>query len=281
MDGEVIYGDVYFIINFSMDFLVLFSTSKIMHVKAGGVRTALAASFGGAYSIGALFIDNAALSILSGTAASLLMCLIAYPKMKGLLFFKTAALFYGLSILLGGGVTASYILLCKLGRGINLNSDVAPRLSDISLATFLILGAVSFAASYVTGRIFGRQSEKKTCDVTVINDGVTVILRCLSDSGALIREPASGDPVIIVRFEKIAPCLHGDLLEALGDETLSKTAGKMRIIPSKGVGGSRLLTGFLPDKVIINGVERRAVIAAVRSTETGDSDGIVPSSLCI
>ncbi len=77
MDGEVIYGDVFFIINCSMDFLVLFSTSKILHIKTSGIRTVFAASLGGAYSIAALFIENTVFSVISGVAASLLMCVIA------------------------------------------------------------------------------------------------------------------------------------------------------------------------------------------------------------
>ncbi len=281
MDGEVIYGDVFFIINFSMDFLVLFSTSKILHIKTSGIRTVFAASLGGAYSIAALFIENTVFSVISGVAASLLMCVIAYPGAKRLLFAKAAALFYGLSVLLGGGVTAAYILLNKIGRGVNVNSDTAPVLSDISLSVFAILGAVSFAASYITGRIFGKQTEKKYVEVTVTNRGVSVVLHCLSDSGALIREPASGDPVITVRFDKIAPCLTGELLEALSDDTFTKTAQGMRIIPSRGVGGPRLLPGFCPERITIGGVKRRACIAVLHSTDLKDIDGIVPSSLCI
>lgn len=281
MDGEVIYADVFFIINFSMDFLVLFSTSKIMHLRSKGVRITAAAALGGAYAIAALFIENAVLSVISGAAVSLIMCLVAFPKMKGLLFIKTAALFYGLSVLLGGGVTAAYILLHKLGRGINVNSSVAPALSDISLMTFCILGALSFAASYITGKIFGKQSEKKICDIIIENDGVKLTLKCLSDSGALIREPASGYPVITVKFEKVAPCLHGELLEALEDGTISKTAQGMRIIPSRGIGGSKLLCGFVPDRITVCGVERRAVVAVLHGAELGEADGIAPSSLCI
>ena len=281
MDGEVVYGDIFFIINFSMDFLVLFGTSKIMHLYPGRIRITASSALGGVYSVAALFIENGVISILSGITVSLLMCFIAFPEARGLLYIRTAALFYGLSVLLGGGVTASYILLNKLGKGVNLNTDIAPALSDISLFTFVMLVAVSFAASYVTGKIFGRQSEKKIYDVTVENGGVSLTLKCLSDSGALIREPASGDPVIIVKFEKIAPCLQGELLDALGDESLSKTAPGMRLIPSRGVGGARLLCGFFPECIKIGGVKRRAVIAVVHNAGFDNIDGIAPSSLCI
>ena len=33
MNGVTVYGNVLFLINFSMDFLLLFSTSKIMHLS--------------------------------------------------------------------------------------------------------------------------------------------------------------------------------------------------------------------------------------------------------
>ena len=46
---EYIYGDVLFIINFSMDFIALFICGKIMHFKMSFWRMALAATLGGVY----------------------------------------------------------------------------------------------------------------------------------------------------------------------------------------------------------------------------------------
>ncbi|MBQ8404697.1 MAG: sigma-E processing peptidase SpoIIGA, partial [Clostridia bacterium] len=50
---EYIYGDVLFIINFSMDFIALFICGKIMHFRMNPWRMALAATLGGVYGVAA------------------------------------------------------------------------------------------------------------------------------------------------------------------------------------------------------------------------------------
>lgn len=280
MDGITVYGDVLFLINFSMDFLVLFCTGKILHIKQKPLLIILSSVFGGIYSVAALFIENNVLSAVCNVLSAVLMCLIAFPRVRGFAFFKCAALFFGLSLVTGGGITASYVLLSKLGRGININSDFAPVLSDIPLGTFCILGLISVFASFVTGKIFGKQSEKKEVSVTVTGSRGQITLRCLSDSGALLREPVSGSPVIVTTLECVKYCVDDELYEALSCSDMSKTANEFRIIPCSSIGGGKLLSGFLPKSVIIKGCERRAVIAVTTDNDFGGFDGIVPASLC-
>ena len=52
---EEIYGDVLFLINFSMDFLSLFITGKIMHLKMNKWRLLASATVGGVYGVASLF----------------------------------------------------------------------------------------------------------------------------------------------------------------------------------------------------------------------------------
>ena len=276
-----VYGDVLFLINFSMDFLVLFCTAKILHIKQKPFLLVLSSVFGGVYAVAAIFIENGVLSVLCNIAAAALMCFIAFPRIRGFAFLKCGALFFGLSLLTGGGITAAYVLLSKLGRGVSVNSDAAPVLSDIPLGMFCILGAVSILLSFITGKIFNRQSEKKEISVIITGSRGQVKLRCLSDSGALLREPLSGAPVIITGPEKIKDCVDERLFEALSCTDMSKTADGLRLIPCSGVGGGRLLSGFLPVCVNIKGCDRKAVVAISSDTDFGGFDGIVPASLCV
>lgn len=280
MDGVTVYGDVLFLINFSMDFLVLFCTAKILHLKQKPLLLILSSVSGGIYAVAALFIENSVISVICNILCALLMCFIAFPRVRGFVFLKCAALFFGLSLLTGGGITASYVLLSKLGRGISVNSDIAPVLSDIPLGTFCILGVVSIGASFLTGEIFNRQSEKKEITVTVTGKRGKTTLRCLSDSGALLREPVSGAPVIITGLDRIKDCVDEQLYEALSCPDMSRSAPGMRIIPCSGVGGGKLLLGFLPESVNIKGTDRQAVVAVTDGTDFGGFDGIVPASLC-
>lgn len=279
MNGSVVYGDVLFLINFSMDLLVLFCTSRILRHRQNPWRLVIASALGGIYAVGALFIENNAVSLVCNAAAAFVMCLISFPRVRGFAFLKCAALFYGLSVLIGGCITASYVLLSKLGRGVNVNSDIAPALSDIPLGVFLISGAVSAALSFITGRIYNRQSLKKEVTVTVCGDRGAVRLRCLSDSGALLREPLSGAPVIITNAEAVKECVSPELYDALCSEQIKASEG-IRLIPGGTVSGKCLLRGFVPRSVTVCGADRDAVVAVVRDAELGGFDGIVPASLC-
>lgn len=278
--GVTVYGDVLFLINFSMDFLVLFCTAKILHIKQKPVLLIISSVLGGVYAVAALFIENNVLSVICNILCALLMCFIAFPRLRGFAFLKCAALFFGLSLLTGGGITASYVLLSKLGRGVSVNSDLSPVLSDIPLGTFCVLGVVSVVLSFVTGKIFNKQSEKKEVSVVISGKNGQVTLRCLSDSGSFLREPLSGTPVIITSPDKIKPCVDGQLFEALTCTDMSKTADGLRLIPAKSIGGGRLLSGFLPERVNIKGCDRAAVIAVMPDPDFGGFDGIVPAALC-
>ena len=48
---EYIYGDVLFVINFCMDFLSLYISGKLMHMKMSRLRLIIAATIGGIYGV--------------------------------------------------------------------------------------------------------------------------------------------------------------------------------------------------------------------------------------
>lgn len=279
MGKITVYGDVLFLINFSMDFLVLFCTSRILHIKQKPYRLIIASVTGGAYAVGALFINNNVISVICNILVALFMCFIAYPKVRGLAYVKCAALFCGLSLLTGGGITASYVLLSKLGHGVDINSGVSPVLSDIPLGTFCVLGLISVAASYITGKIFNKGKGKREITVTVVGKNGKATLKCLSDSGALLCEPLSGAPVMITKPENIKDCVTAELYSALCSPDLSVLAEGIRLIPSRSAGGEKLLCGFVPEHIYVKGTDRRAVVAVASDIDFGGFDGIVPSAI--
>ncbi|MBR6795203.1 MAG: sigma-E processing peptidase SpoIIGA, partial [Clostridia bacterium] len=55
---QVIYGDVFFLVNFSMDFLALFITGKLNHAAVPLWRLVLGGTLGGLYATVALFLPS-------------------------------------------------------------------------------------------------------------------------------------------------------------------------------------------------------------------------------
>ena len=108
---RVLYGDVLLIINFSMDFLALYITASVLHLKPSNKRMTAAAVLGALYSLFAVTgFQSAALNTVVSIAVSLLLCFVAYGKQKKTYYVKNTIVFYTVNFALGGGITA----ICNL-----------------------------------------------------------------------------------------------------------------------------------------------------------------------
>ena len=256
---QTIYGDILFVINFSMDFVALYITAKIMHIKAKTLLLVLASSIGAIYSVAALFFKGAfVISLAVDIAVSALMCLIAYKKLTGKAFFLSWFLFFAVSALLGGSITAMYSLInAAIGNRVNVR-EPSEAYSALPADIFVIIALLSVALTYAGGRLLGRTAQLKSIEVTVTHKKRSVTFTALSDSGNLLREPVSGRPVILVNCECVAPVIpyevlslmrRGayDKLEILSAASLRRT----RLVPAKGIGGGKILIRFIPDKITV------------------------------
>ena len=106
---------------------------------------------------------------------------------------------------------------------------------------------------------------------------------CLIDSGNLLTEPVSGDPVAFVA-PSAAARLPPDVVEYLlcgsGDPPPS-IAPRIRIIPAKSLTGEGLFRAIRPDVLFVNGTKRSAYIS-LREAGKGSFaayDGVIPPSL--
>ena len=286
------YGDVLFIINFSMDFLSLFICAKILHKKIRTLPLVLAASLGGVYAVTSLFFDvPGAFTIFFDACTAYVICLAAFEIEKGKIISFSAALipsfvFFVTEMLLGGVMTALINLLGRtsIGKGALYAENETP------LWIFALVAPVSSILTYFGGRIFGRRAEESTAKVTIDNEGNTLCLCALVDSANLLQEPVSGRPVVIVGYEKIKNFLPGEIrsfVERGGTELASlsfQRAVRIKLIPAASVGGKSVLVGFVPDRmeICVGGRKKSAdaVVAIEKNTENfGGTDAIIPACL--
>ena len=106
-----VYADLLFLINFSMDFLCLFLSVKLLHLRQVTWRMLLAAALGGVYSVLALFLEVSSLVALAiDVGACVGMCAVCVAgkgvRVPRLLLF--CGTYFGISALMGGGMTAIY-----------------------------------------------------------------------------------------------------------------------------------------------------------------------------
>lgn len=268
-----IFADVLFVINFSMDFLALFLTGKILSMPVKGKRLAAASALGALCAVlRTVFPGNGVvvrvvwtLGIISVGAA---MCLVAY---NGRLI-RMLPVFLAANLALGG-------LMSVLGRVLRGAGFGYAGTGKASL--FAFPAVVAGVVCVVYGRLRPRSAALKEADVSITIDGKEKTFHMLVDSGNLLTEPLSGKEVILVSPEKLADILPKPLKGLTVNDIPSldsASARRVRLIPAKGIGNAELLIGLVPDRIMIDGRETDA-IAATADSDFGGLDGIIPSSV--
>ena len=119
----VLYADVLFVINFAMDFISLWVTSKLLSIRQSARRYALAAAIGAlsATAMTALSVEGI-VEAAAALALSVVMSLVAYGFGSARRLVGRSLALWGAGALIGGAVTA----LCSLGgRGIAAEAPAA------------------------------------------------------------------------------------------------------------------------------------------------------------
>ena len=286
----VLYGDILFIINFSMDFLTLFVTGKILHLKTSIASMLLASSVGAVYAIASVMLEGAVIfSLMINVAVSFLMCYITFRTR----ILRCTALFYSTGLVLGGALTASFVLLSRIeGRSSYLaNGGTVVLSGNIPLGWMAVITLITCAAAILSGRFASARKFASEVSIKVEDGGRSTVLRGMTDSGNLLKDPFEGMPVIVagrdallsfVPAELSSYFTSGDLRAA--DNLNISLVRKIRIIPATVASGERVLfMAFIPDSIEINGIQRRACIAADFRNESNRDfagfDAIVPNVL--
>ncbi len=278
MGYQVIYGDVLFLINFSMDFLTLFLVGKLWHLPAKVLPITGAAALGAATAVASvIFAGSQTVTAVLQIAVSLLMCFIAFSVQSIRTFIKIFVSFYIIGLLFGGGITAIYSQLGKFFKAESFPGAIVQNRRGI----FFIAVIVLFLLLYGISRRFVRNVSSVPVNTVVNIGGCQVRLKCISDSGNLLTEPISALPVIVCH-ESVLRQLH-TTKEGLAE----KFPARFRVIPVETANGSSLMYGILADSAVFEQEGKEMIKKAV----VGFSDsagllrikeqcaGVVPSVL--
>ncbi len=255
-----VYADILFLINFSMDFLSLCLAGRLTGERMSRTRLVSAAGLGSLIGTGTMFVLSGFPFVLCGFCTAVLMTRTAFGKQRMSRLLRGSVILWGTGTLLGGVMTS----VLSLGEAVYFETGKRPAF----LPVFLLCFGISSLLTRLTGNVSGR----KSAEVVLTAGGVTVTFDALCDSGCLLTEPLSGMPVIVAGTEAL-----GALVPLLCGET---PVLRLRMIPADGVCGHRLLRGFVPDEVSVNGRKTSAVIAHGEDLgNCGGFAGIVPAKL--
>ena len=188
---QTVYIDLFFIINFSMDFLCLFLASSLLSCRFCVWRCMLAALIGGAYACVALFVAPSGVAgVLLDISACVLMSAVAVKKKREWReVFIFSLVFTACSILLGGFMTALFSFFNKIGLERLLGGENES--DGISVWLFALLAFVGGLASFFGGRFFKKQGSRRSCRLELTYGNKSVELSALCDSGNLLVDPIS------------------------------------------------------------------------------------------
>ncbi len=288
-ETAVVYADSLLAVNFSMDFLALYISAKLLHMPMKPLRFAAAAGIGAVWALAVVLSDTFATSlilrltrlILSGICA-VLMVRTAYCT-RGFSALRGALSFAAVNVGLGGIMTVLYNFM---GRAADVfGASQISTSPDISPIMFIAAAAISGVVNLMYGKFRARSVNRRSVEVSVKAFGGEIVFQALCDSGNLLREPFGGKPVIIISAESLSNILPGAVINAAkSPERMAllpqEFSHKIRLIPAGSVIGGGMLMCFLPDSIMLEGNEVDAVAAI--DTHTSDYDGcggIVPQIL--
>lgn len=242
------YLDLWMLLNFAVDYLLLVAAGRLSGVRLGQKRVCLAAALGAIYSGGCLLPGFAFLGQLHWRIVFLgLLGLLAFGWRKTT--WRLTALFLLLSLALGGmaelagsGAPAT-VLLCAGGLWLG--------------CTLLLRGTAQ---------------ARQLVPLDITRGQTTLHLTALRDTGNSLRDPVTGEQVLVIGREACRRLtgLTQQQLEQPLDTLASQPVPGLRLIPYRDVGQqSGMLLAMRMQGVLLGGKRRPSIVAFAPSSVGG------------
>lgn len=240
----IIYVDVFFTVNFIMDYLLVYLTSKLLRKRCTKLRLILSAFWGAIYSVIVLIplINHLPLITLFSIITAFIMTFIAFGYESKSEYLKNVA-FLGFTTFFLSGVMNYLYYSTELGAVIQIvlkgTSNKSVNTRKFIFVTLFSYGIMIFAIKLYK---LQRKNEQIIFDVKLSFRGRSVVTKGLLDTGNSLKEPISGKIVHVAENKIIKPMIEGD---ENADE-------KICVIPYHSVGEeSGMLYGYRLDEMVI------------------------------
>lgn len=201
--GLVIYADSLFLVNFFMDSVIIFAVFVLKHRRGSVLRVFFAAALSALYGTLMFFKELAFMyGVIGKLTVSVLTILVAFRIKKLRIFLGLWATFWLVSVALGGTVLALSVFT---DFGAAVNAAISNCVMYVNLNPILLLSGC--ALLYVLLEIYRRMCirnfsrEKIILPLTVRYLGEEYKLTTLIDTGCELREPLSGEAMLVAEKE--------------------------------------------------------------------------------
>lgn len=284
--GQTVYVDLFFLINFSMDFLCFFLSNELIGGRFSLPRALLASVLGGIYANVSLFVLHGGIAELAvDLCVCVIMCALAFYK-QGSLIAHTCV-YIAISTVLGGFMTALFSLFNKMNIPLyEVEED------GIGAWLIVIFAVISGACTLFGGKFFRRKTARRYVDVQITLGGASKRISAFCDSGNLLRDPISGNMCVIVDADALRGVLPENVIksaESKNADTASfpeDIARRIRLIPVGTATGRGMLLAIRADRVYICDKNKKrevnALVALCKLEKNCEGcEALVPSELMI
>ena len=253
-----VYADILFLINFCMNFLVMYAAAKLFKKKFRKLRLILGAAFSSlTYCLVFPLTPGPFLNFLAGVLAIAAGMAISFAPMKAKAFMFMTLAVHVIAMAMGGCCAALYFL-SKGGGFYALKSFPLWLLIAAAAVSYILIKAVY---AKITKNIMKKQA---FYEIKVIFMGKEARLVGMVDTGHSLTEPISRWPVIISEFAAVKNLLpdnirllffekaEDDITRVITDFEAGGLTTRIRLIPFKSIGERNgTLIGIRPDEVVI------------------------------
>lgn len=274
---RTIYIDELFLLNFAVDYIILYLTATFSALPYRRLRLLVGAAVGALYSVAAYFTEVYGVPIVSSLpiklAAGAIMLLCAFGYASGAAFIRRGVIMLITSFLLGGLAYAAGLFL---GGSVSGGAIQAP----LAVRAVLIAAALALGLCGAFSRGGGRELASGRAEVSLTYNGRKAEFSALLDSGNLLRDPLDGSPVIVCTTDAVAPLFDRDELRMMRESSAVELVaalglgGGWRLIPCATAAGSAMLAAFRPTEAAVDG-ERVRVMVAMSSKSLGALPALV------
>lgn len=260
----VVYADVLFVINFALDFLVLWTTAKFGHFTTTRLRLLLGSSFGAFYGVLMVYPSMSVFySVFIKLLFSFFVVAFTFPGLTIRKFLQATSFFYLISFAMAGAMLGGSSILSQ-------NAGVFTGM-DVKTSGLFLAGVVALILSFWGLRHLKRnwRTNQFRIPVQVFLGGRSLVVEALIDTGNDLRDPISRQPVMIVEYQAIKDIIPSDfrtqferysssdatkILEQLEESSLLP---RIRLIPFSSIGKHHgMLIGFKPELLVILGQKK-------------------------
>lgn len=278
---ETIYLDVLFCVNFVIDYIILLTVKKFLSLTCRQRRLILGAAAGGLLSFVILLPPMpSGVSCFVSLGGAFIVVGAAFAPMQKRQLIKTAAAFFLISFFYCGAMIAVWLLFSPDNLIIRNSSVYIAVSPGVLIVTTVVCYTVLRTIMRITGKGGAAAS---VCTVSIPGESGAVCLSGRIDTGNTLKEPFSGESVIVVSSDAAQ---KKSCLSKLADCDPDDLKPGARLVPFTSVGGNGILQAIRIEGLVIvcagKKYKRDAYIAVCpqKSFSVGE-EAIVPAELLL